>query len=1071
MTTLAPVEIQAGHEPIKGYVLEELIGRGGFGEVWRADAPGGLKKAVKFVFGHQKGSRATQELKSLERIKSIQHPFILTLERFEFINNQLVIVTELADGSLEDIYTNHRERGSCGIPREELLSYLKDTADALDYLHNLNKLQHLDIKPANLLLVGGRVKVGDFGLLKDLGDVECSLVGGLTPIYAAPEVFDGRPSMHSDQYSLAVMYQELLTSTRPFSGRTIAQLATQHVHNAPNLEPLPAADRPCVARALEKSPERRFTNCSEFVDKLANPRGRAASLTAEEGSTEKPLKRMHLVENLPQVRANGDGETKQMHALVVGLGGTGADCLHQVRSRVSELGAASPLTLHSVLIDSDPLSTQTASMIEPSEFTPQCRVVRATLRSAKDYRESGTERLRTVSRRWIYNVPRNASTGGMRPLGRMALVDHGEKVMQTLTTTIEQLKASCGADADVKIYVVGSLAGGTGSGIFIDVVYLLRHLLDELGMEQEQILSLLTTNPFRGDPALPLSLHSMKAALSELGHFMRPGNGYPGDPGAGFPSVPAARTPLHDAYIVAASEETGAGTPIDAVANYLWCDATYCRNWFASARREDSERDAEPRIRSFGAVSLIDPDEHHSSLLAPHTAKSLLLQWLGGPRGLEESAKEFRDRLVRRCSLDFKTQLEKALTCFGKTFEERSTRIQEEVSTLDANQLHRPSAIQRHLAAWLMGQADTEQMELVAEQIKQQVSRETKLRLQDRRSDLSTSMGGLSFLAAHVEDLAADMKRQGEESLTEFEKEQRETSTPPSLVPSEAIEQAAAIGSRLQSIVAHQIAATVLKSLAKSLLDIVEVYADASTRIAQAVQRLDQGSAWTQDPWQTIEQPLRERLPSILERLHRRTVIECLFNLVDNPDGVETEHLISELSTNAAVAIRDGFEESSDAMHAAKATLAQLKHSSKTELFEHSTPTTELGTRANLTTSLEESGGMSQTRSWSSKQKAPPVTVEAALQAVRPPLLDCGGKQRVYLICRDQAELAQMEAQLPKDCEFSITKVVDRSAAPMLVHEAQQIELKNVIEWLETLTGDDGRISARLSTRTDVDWS
>ncbi|MEO1525377.1 MAG: tubulin-like doman-containing protein [Planctomycetota bacterium] len=1060
--------LQTGHEPIEGYFLEELIGRGGFGEVWRAHAPGGLKKAVKFVFGHQKGSRAKQELKSLERIKSIHHPFILTLERFEFINNQLVIVTELADGSLEDIYAQHRERGSCGIPRDELLNYLKDTADALDYLHGLYQLQHLDIKPANLLVVGGRIKVGDFGLLKDLGEVDCSLVGGLTPIYAAPEVFDGRPSMHSDQYSLAVMYQELLTSTRPFSGRTIAQLATQHVHNAPNLEPLPAADRPCVARALEKSPDRRFASCSEFVEKLTNPRGRVSVSKVE--TVEKPEARIHAVENLPQVRAVGDGETRQTHALVVGLGGTGADCLHQMRSRVFELGAASPLTLHTVLIDTDPLSTQTATMIEPSEFTPRCRVVPARLRAASEYRESGTERLQTISRRWIYNVPRNGSTGGMRPLGRMAIVDHGEKVFEALTAAVEQVKEDGGEDALTKVYVVGSLSGGTGSGIYIDVVYLMRHLLDEFGLENTEILSLLTTNPFRGDPGRPLALHSMKAALTELGHFMRPGNGYPGDSGAGFPSVPAARTPLHDAYIVAESDEPGADSPIDAVANYLWCDATVCRNWFVEARKDDSEKGSEPRIRSFGVIPLIDPDEHQSSLLAPHTAKSILLNWLGGPRGSEEAAKQFRDRLARRCSLDHKSQLDRALTCFGKTLEQRKERITQEVITIDATHLQKPAAIQRHLAAWLMSQTDTEQLDLAAEQMLQQVSRETKLRLQDRRSDLSSSMGGLSFLAAHVEELANQLKETGESTLQEFEashhaKTQR-------LGPSDAIERAVEIGLSLESIVAHQIAAAVLKPLAKSLLDMIEVYADASTRIALAVQRLDQGSAWTQDPWQTMDEPIREQLPSILENLHRRTVVECLFALIDNPSTVETETLISELSTNAAIAIKEGIDATNDTLHFAKTTLEQLRMSagsSGTDIIERNCGDSE--TRTSYTVRLG-SGEMSQTQSWSSNKKTtPPITVEAALQAVRPPLLSCGGKQRVYLICRDQAELAQMESQLPKDYEFTITKVVDRTAAPMLVHEAQQIELKNVIEWLDTLTGDDGRISARLSTRTDVEWS
>ncbi len=226
MTVKTTQTIAPGYEPITGYTLEKKIGEGGFGEVWLANAPGGLKKAVKFVFGANDARRGSRELKSLERIKGVHHPFLLTLERFGIVDDRLVIVTELADGSLEDVLKRHQDRGSCGIPRAALLSYLHDAADALDYLHGSYQLQHLDVKPGNLLLVGGHVKVGDFGLLKDLREIDHSVIGGLTPIYAPPELFDGRPCINSDQYSLAVMYQELLTGTRPFSGRTIAQLAT-----------------------------------------------------------------------------------------------------------------------------------------------------------------------------------------------------------------------------------------------------------------------------------------------------------------------------------------------------------------------------------------------------------------------------------------------------------------------------------------------------------------------------------------------------------------------------------------------------------------------------------------------------------------------------------------------------------------------------------------------------------------------------------------------------------------------------------------------------------------------------
>ena len=164
-----------------------------------------------------------RELAALNRIKLVRHPFLLSLERIERVDNHLIIVTELATSSLKHEFDKCREAGLHGIPRGDLLSHLYDAADALDYISQQHCLQHLDVKPENLLLVGGRIKVADFGLVKDLQDVHSSIVGGMTPVYAPPELFDGRPSIHSDQYSLAIVYQEMLTGTLPYEGRTTAQ--------------------------------------------------------------------------------------------------------------------------------------------------------------------------------------------------------------------------------------------------------------------------------------------------------------------------------------------------------------------------------------------------------------------------------------------------------------------------------------------------------------------------------------------------------------------------------------------------------------------------------------------------------------------------------------------------------------------------------------------------------------------------------------------------------------------------------------------------------------------------------
>ena len=257
---------------LPGYTLVDRIGTGGYAEVWRAEAPGGIQKAVKIVHGYYDDEFASQELKSLERIKGVRHPFLLSLERFEIINGRLAILTELADMSLDQRHRQCRAEGLCGIPRDELLRYMSDAAEALDFLSQRHHLLHLDIKPENLLVLGDHIKVADFGLVKELASrTQNSLVSGMTPTYASPEMFDDEPSAQSDQYSLAIVYQEMLVGTLPFPGRTAAQLAKQHTQTEPQLMSLPAEDRSVIARALAKSPTDRYPSCRAFVDALMHP--------------------------------------------------------------------------------------------------------------------------------------------------------------------------------------------------------------------------------------------------------------------------------------------------------------------------------------------------------------------------------------------------------------------------------------------------------------------------------------------------------------------------------------------------------------------------------------------------------------------------------------------------------------------------------------------------------------------------------------------------------------------------------------------------------------------------------
>jgi WD40 repeat protein/serine/threonine protein kinase len=251
-----------------GYRLLQLLGRGAFGEVWRAEAPGGVEVAIKLVTRSVKGTEAERELEALQLIKRLRHHNLLSLQAFFPLPDRLVIVLELADGSLRSRYDQCREGGLPGIPTPELIRYIREAAEALDYLHK-QQVQHRDVKPDNILLLGQHVKVADFGLAKL---VEQSLLQNAshagTPAYMAPEVWNNQLSVHSDQYSLAAMYAEMRSGCFPFARDSLASLMRAHLLDPPDLASLGPRERQVVAKALAKEPDQRYPNCIGFVKLL-----------------------------------------------------------------------------------------------------------------------------------------------------------------------------------------------------------------------------------------------------------------------------------------------------------------------------------------------------------------------------------------------------------------------------------------------------------------------------------------------------------------------------------------------------------------------------------------------------------------------------------------------------------------------------------------------------------------------------------------------------------------------------------------------------------------------------------
>jgi tetratricopeptide (TPR) repeat protein/serine/threonine protein kinase len=264
-------DLRPGAEPVAGYRLIERLGRGGFGEVWKAAGPGGFLVALKFVV--LAADVGPVELRALQVIRDIRHPHLLATFGSWQLDGRLIIAMELAERTLLDRLREAAGQGMEGIPAPEVHEHFLDAARGLDYLNEPRHpaggsepqgIQHRDVKPQNLLLIGGSVKVADFGLARVLEHTQTNHTGSMTPSYAPPEFFEKKTSSQSDQYSLAVTYCHMRGGRLPFTGN-IAAVMAGHMLREPDLSMLPEAERPAVARAMAKDPHDRWPSCRAFV--------------------------------------------------------------------------------------------------------------------------------------------------------------------------------------------------------------------------------------------------------------------------------------------------------------------------------------------------------------------------------------------------------------------------------------------------------------------------------------------------------------------------------------------------------------------------------------------------------------------------------------------------------------------------------------------------------------------------------------------------------------------------------------------------------------------------------------
>ena len=271
------------------YRIVRPLGSGSMGEVYlvddtRIDRQVAIK-VIRFDASSFMNTNATQDaIRLFEReaksIAQLNHPNILPLFDYgeEVVNGATVtymVMPYCPDGSLSTWLQQHAQDDM--LSPQDTIHFIRQAADALQHAHD-HDIIHQDVKPSNFLLRqrnGGLpdILLADFGIARLAASSSgASQVVRGTPIYMAPEQWEGHPVPASDQYALAVMTYQLLTGRTPFQGGP-GQMMYQHMTVSPlppstiNTALSPAVDS-VLLRALSKRPQDRFPTVSAFADAL-----------------------------------------------------------------------------------------------------------------------------------------------------------------------------------------------------------------------------------------------------------------------------------------------------------------------------------------------------------------------------------------------------------------------------------------------------------------------------------------------------------------------------------------------------------------------------------------------------------------------------------------------------------------------------------------------------------------------------------------------------------------------------------------------------------------------------------
>jgi hypothetical protein len=277
------------------YEIQRRLGRGGMGTVYVAHDPVlGRMVAVKVFAGDLDVPDARERFSREARAAAaLNHPNIVTVYDFGEYGSQPFIVMEYVPG--ETMANLIRRKVPVSI--SDKLRWMEELCAGAGYAHQMSVV-HRDIKPANLMIDrSGRLKILDFGIARMLGIASNTAVMIGTPGYMAPEQITGDPVDHrADQFSIGVVFYELLAYTEPFPGDTLPAITHRILNEQPkSLSGLVADLSPevvtIVEQALRKNVAERFKDTDALRTAIARARRRFESDESWGGAPTMPVGR------------------------------------------------------------------------------------------------------------------------------------------------------------------------------------------------------------------------------------------------------------------------------------------------------------------------------------------------------------------------------------------------------------------------------------------------------------------------------------------------------------------------------------------------------------------------------------------------------------------------------------------------------------------------------------------------------------------------------------------------------------------------------------------------------------